>query len=475
MPRNETRPPGTALTATLCFVILVASVQQTIVIPLSGVIGHQLDVDTTAIGWTLTASFLAAAVTTPIAGRMADLRRKRTVLLGVLVIVLVGSIIGAVTESLPWLLVARVLQGLSFAAFPVSIAILRDEFTPKRLTSAMGLLSGTLGFGGAIGMVLTGLLVSEGTDYRRVFWLATGMTIIALVGVVATVPSRPNPTPGRVDWAGAALLGAGLVLLLMPLAEGVRWGWTSPATIGCAFGGLVVLGVWFALERRIGQPLVPTEMLTRRPVLFTHLAGLLVGAGMFVNVTAVMYFVQSSLGVAGYGFDADPMRASVMFILPGATVGVIASICSGMLITRFGPRSVMAAASVLGVLGFGSMIVAHEHAWQVVCASMLMCAFTSLSYASLPALLVAEVEPGLTGVANSVNSIARTVGSSVASALLATLLTTHTAAGVATVDAYLIAFAIGAGCAVAATLLVFLATAKSHRRRQAGAEAAPVG
>lgn len=164
-----------------------------------------------------------------------------------------------------------------------------------------------------------------------------------------------------------------------------------------------------------------------------------------------------------------------MFILPGATVGVIASICSGMLITRFGPRSVMAAASVLGVLGFGSMIVAHEHAWQVVCASMLMCAFTSLSYASLPALLVAEVEPGLTGVANSVNSIARTVGSSVASALLATLLTTHTAAGVATVDAYLIAFAIGAGCAVAATLLVFLATAKSHRRRQAGAEAAPVG
>lgn len=76
----------------------------------------------------------------------------------------------------------------------------------------------------------------------------------------------------------------------MPLAEGVRWGWTSPATIGCAFGGLVVLGVWFALERRIGQPLVPTEMLTRRPVLFTHLAGLLVGAGMFVNVTAVMYF-----------------------------------------------------------------------------------------------------------------------------------------------------------------------------------------
>ncbi len=75
------------------------------------------------------------------------------------------------------------------------------------------------------------------------------------------------------DWPGAVLLGIGLVLILLPLSEANAWGWASARTLGCASAGIVVLGCWFALERRIAHPLVPTEMLTHRPVLFTHLAG----------------------------------------------------------------------------------------------------------------------------------------------------------------------------------------------------------
>ncbi|RVW10417.1 MFS transporter [Prescottella agglutinans] len=453
------------LTATLCFVILVVSTQQTIVMPLSSVIGHQLDIGTTAIGWTITSGFLAAAVMTPVAGRMADLRRKRTVLLGVLTIMLAGSVLAAVTESLPLLILARVLQGVSFAAFPVGLAILRDELPPRRLASAMGLLSGTLGFGGGVGMVLTGLVVPAGADYRRAFWLATALTVIAIVAVIAVVPSRPNPAPGRVDWTGAVLLGAGLVLILLPLSEGGSWGWASPRTIGCAVAGIVVLAGWFAFERRIAQPLVPTEMLTRRPVVCTHLAGLLVGAGMFVNITALTYFVQTTRAATGYGFDAGPMQAGLVYILPGATIGVVVSICSGALINRFGARAVMAASGVLGVVGFCSLIVAHDTTWQVIGGSMVASAFTSLGYAAMPALLVAEVDRDQTGVANSVNSIARTAGSSVASALLATLLAALTIGDTAyaRVDAYLVAFGFGAVCAVVAPLLVFVGT--SGRRR----------
>ncbi|MFM1723709.1 MFS transporter [Rhodococcus sp. PAM 2766] len=454
-PRAGT--PGTLLTAALCFVILVVSVQQTVVLPLSGVISRQLDIGTTAVGWTLTSGFLAAAVMTPVAGRMADLRSKKTVLLAVLGIVLAGSIVAAVTESLPLLIVARILQGVSFAAFPVSLAIVREELAPGKLTSAMGLLSGTLGFGGAVGMVLTGLVVPDGADYRHAFWLATALTVVAIVLVVAVVPRRETPVSGRVDWAGAALLGVGLVLILLPLSEGNTWGWASARTLGCALAGVVVLVAWFVLERRITHPLVPIEMLTHRPVVFTHLAGLLVGAGMFVNITTLTYFVQTSREDTGYGFGANPMESGLVYILPGATVGVVASICSGTLITRFGARAVMTASGVLGVLGFGSLIVAHDASWQVVAGSMVASAFTSLAYAAMPALLVAEVSSDNTGVANSVNSIARTAGSSVASALLATLLASLTIAdtGFARVDAYLIAFGFGVVCAIVSTVLVF--------------------
>lgn len=460
---RSTRPtPAPLLTATLCFVILVISTQQTVVMPLAATIGRQLDVGITAIGWTLTAGFLSAAVTTPVAGRMADLRCKRTVLLAVLTIVLAGSLLAAVTASLPLLILARVLQGVSFAAFPVCLAILRDELPPRRLTSSMGLLSGTLGFGGAVGMVLTGLVVPEDADYRRAFWLASVLTMIAIVAVPAVVPARRNPAAGRVDWTGAALLGTGLVLVLLPLSEGGSWGWSSPATIGCAVAGIVVLAGWFAVERHLEHPLVPPEMFTHRPVLCTHLAGLLVGAGMFVNITTLVYFVQTDRDLAGYGFGATPMQAGLVYILPGASVGVLASICSGALIHRLGARVVMTVSGVLGLAGFGFLVAAHETTWQLITGSMVASAFTSLAYAAMPALLVAEVAPNRTGVANSVNSIARTAGSSVASALLATMLAAFTVGGttVSRVDAYVVAFVCGAVCAVGATVAVLVGTAR---------------
>ncbi len=137
-------------------------------------------------------------------------------------------------------------------------------------------------------------------------------------------------------------------------------------------------------------------------------------------------------------------------------MGVVASICSGALITRFGARTVMTASGGLGVIGFGSLAVAHDASWQVIVGSMVASAFTSLAYAAMPALLVAEVSSENTGVANSVNSIARTAGSSVASALLATLLASLTIGDTtfARVDAYLIAFGFGVVCAVVSTVLV---------------------
>ncbi|WP_305094407.1 MFS transporter [Prescottella sp. R16] len=473
-PIPTATPSVPLLTGVLCFVILVVSTQQTVVLPLTSIIGRQLDADATAVGWTLTAGFLSAAVATPVAGRTADLRRKRSVLLAVLSIVLAGSLLAALTESLPLLVVARVLQGVSFAAFPVCLAILRAELPAARLTSAMGLLSGTLGFGGAVGMVLIGLVVPPDADYRRAFWLATGLTVVAIAGVVVAVPARANPVRGRVDWTGAVLLGAGLVLILLPLSEGGGWGWFSPATLGSAAAGVVVLAGWFVFERRVDQPLVPSSMLTHRPVVCTHAAGVFIGAGMFVNITAVTYFVQTDRAAAGYGFDATPMHTGLLYILPGASVGVVVSMCSGVLIHRFGARAVMSGAGVLGVVGFCTLMFVHDTTWQVIAASMVTSAFTNLGYAVMPALLVAEVGPDLTGVANSVNSIARTVGSSVASALLATMLaasvasrasgTSPTAGGPAPagVWVYTAAFGFGAVCAVVATVCVFVGTARRH-------------
>ncbi|WP_072809957.1 MFS transporter [Rhodococcus zopfii] len=453
----------------LCLVVTTVAVMQTVVVPIVGTIRDQLDVSTTASGWLLTANLLAAAVATPVLGRLADLRGKRAVLVGILCVVLAGSLLCAVTDSFALLVAGRVLQGASFALFPVGIAVLREEMEPDRLVGAMGLLSGTMGVGGAVGMVLTGATVSGDTDYRRVFWLVVVFNIVGLVLALVVVPKRAAAAHGRIDWAGAVLLSIGLALALLALSEGGTWGWGSPATLLCAAGGLAVLAGWFAFELRVDEPLVPPRMLTHRPVLVLHLAALLVGVAMFVNFLATSYFVQTP-SAAGYGFGSTVLEATAVYMLPGALVGVAAAALAGRLVHRFTAKRVLGVSCVIGTAGFVLIAVLHDRSWHIIVSGILVSIFVSLAYAALPALLVAEVRADETGVANSINSIARTVGSSLSSALVTTLLATQvTAGGFVKQTAYVAAFGLAAVAATVAAFLVF-ATVRTPTRTLTDAE-----
>lgn len=452
--RTDKPSPGRLLLPGLCFVVMTLAVLQTMVIPIVGTIGSQLQVSTTAAGWVLTANLLAAVVATPVIGRLADLHGKRPVLIAVLVLVLVGSLIAALTHSLALLIAGRILQGVSYALFPISLAVLRDEMPPRKLVGAMAILSGTLGVGGGFGLVLTGLLTADGADYHRVFWLTVAFVALAIVLAWFGIPRRPRSAEGSVDWWGAVLLAAALVLLFLALTQGRSWGWGSAATLACAIVGAVVLSVWWIFENRTSAPLVAPRMLTHGPLLATNVATMFVGIGMFVNFLACSYFVQTPRAVAGYGFSADVLSASVVYLLPGAVVGVVAATMSGGLIRSFGPRRVLVTGGVIGVAGFVFFVFFHNSTWQVIFASAVINVFVSLAFAAIPNLLMAEVSAADTGVANSVNSIVRTVGTSIASAVLTTMLATYTIAGTSVPRevVYTAAFIVGALACTIVTL-----------------------
>ena len=442
--------PTLALTAT------VIAVLQTVVVPVLGTIGADLGSSTSATGWVLTANLLAAAVLTPVLGRLGDVHGRRPVLLGILAVVTAGSLLAALTSSLPLLILGRVLQGSSYALFPLSIGVLRDELRPEKLTGAMAVVSATLGAGGGLGLVLTGLLTRGGGDYHRVFWVAALVTVLAFVLAYAVVPARRPTAVGGVDWLGAGVLGTGLVLLLLPLSKGHEWGWATPRTIGCFVASAVVFAGWLALEKRLSAPLVAPAMLAHRPLLITNLAGVFIGVAMFVAFLAVSGFVQTPTS-AGYGFTATVLGASATYLLPGALIGVLVAPAGGRLVRRVGARLVLVLAALLGAAGFALMAALHTESWHLVTGSVLVNAAVSLAFASMPALIVSEVTPGETGVANSINSISRSIGSSLASALVVTLLASEVMPnGLPQESAYITAFLIGGvGCVLAALLVGF--------------------
>jgi MFS family permease len=460
---SDARDRSPLLVVGLSVVVLTVAVLQTAVVPVLGIIAAQLHASTVAVSWAVTANLLAAAAATPLIGRLADLHSKKRVLLAVLAVVLAGSLLAAITSSLAMLILARVLQAASFALYPIGIAILREELDPDRMVSAMSVLSGTLGFGGGTGLVVVGLLMSGHAGYHRVFWLTTAFTILVIAIVVFIVPARPRSATGSIDWLGAAGLAAGLSAVLLTITQGNSWGWTASRTLGCAAGGVAVLVGWWLWERRVRQPLVSITMLTRRSILFTNLATIFVGMGLYFAFLGLTQFVQIPREAAGYGFGATVLQASVVYLLPGAITGFLVALMSGRFIDRFGARPVLVVAALAGIAGFLFIAFAHSAPWQVIAASILANAYISLGYGALPALVVSEVDAGETGVATSMNAIARTIGSSTAAALVAVLLGRAASASSVPMESSFVAIFIG-GAATAALAIVLITVSRPRPR-----------
>jgi len=451
-PAARTVPPG-LLVATLSVVALTVAVLQTAVVPILRVMAEQLHASTVEISWAVTANLLAAAATTPLIGRLADLYTKKRVLLVVLAVVLAGSVLAATTTSLALLILARVLQGVSFALYPIGVSILREELPPDRLMSAMAVISGVLGFGGGMGLVVTGLLMRGDANYHRVFWFTTVFTVLVIAAVVAVVPRRVQTGTGSVDWAGAFGLAAGLSAVLLALTQGGVWGWTSPRTLGGAVFGVVVLALWWWWERRCREPLVSTAMLGRRPILLTNIATVSVGMGLYFGFLGLTGYVETPTA-SGYGLGATVLYTSVVFLLPGALAGFVTALLSGRYIDRYGARPVLVAGAAIGVVGFVLLALVTRVGWPVIVAGVLVNAYISLAYGALPALVVREVDAGETGVATSMNAIARTVGGSIAAALVAVLLSARSASGYPPESSFTAIFALGAVTGLLAMVLI---------------------
>ncbi|MEV4365998.1 MULTISPECIES: MFS transporter [unclassified Nonomuraea] len=401
----------------LAFAASIAALQNTAVVPLLPVLQRELHASLSAVSWTLTISLLVAAVSTPLLSRFGDMYGRRPMILGALGLLVVGSVMAAMATSLTWLIVARILQGAVSALVPLSIGVVRDLLPRQQLATGIGVLSATMGFGSGGGMILAGLAAG---DYHLVFWITGGISAVAVVILAFLVRDVAPAGKGRPDLAGAALLTAWLVALLLAISEGGSWGWTSPGVLGLFAAAAVLAVVWVLVERRVAEPLVEMSMLVHRGTIGATVSSMLLGFSFFTMLTGMSQFAQVPKAT-GFGFGASTLQVG-LFLLPSTLFMLVISLFAGRIMRRFAASFMVATGA--GVTGLAGAWLAFEHGSPATLyvASSLMGVGLGIGYAALGTMAVEHVEPSRTALAAGVNALVRIVGGSVAGAAIAAIL-----------------------------------------------------
>jgi MFS family permease len=394
----------------------VVSLQQTLVLPLLPDFPRVLNTGVENASWMVTATLLSGAVSIPTISRLADMYGKKRMMIVALAVMVTGSVLGALTEALPFMIAARALQGVGMALIPIGIAIMRDELPRHRVPLGVALMSATLAIGAGVGLPLSGLIAAH-MDWHAIFWVTGVAGAVMLVAILLVVDESPVRTRGSFDFRGAIVLSMALAAVLLALSKGGQWGWTSALTVGLAIAGAVLIAVWIPLELRVRNPLVDIRVSARPAVLLVNIVAILSGFAMFANMLITTQQLQLP-PATGFGLGLDALQTG-LWMAPSALVfGVMAPV-SAAVIRRFSAQTALLSASLLLTASYAARVFLNENLAQVVVGSMLVSVGASIAFAAMPTLIMQAVPVTETASANGINTLMRSIGTSTSSAVIA--------------------------------------------------------
>ena len=424
IPHAEVSNPGAiAAVVVLCFGGLIASLMQTLIIPIQPELPQLLNTSISNASWVITATLLGAAVAMPIAGRLGDMVGKQRVLIASGVLLVAGSLICALAGSLVPMIVGRAVQGLAMGFIPVGISLIREIVPPRMATTSIAAMSATLGVGGAIGLPLSAW-IAQSFNWHMLFWVSAALAAVVAILVVLVVPHVHDSAGGRFDTVGAIGLAVGLVSALIAISKGNDWGWGEPTTLGLLAFGVIVLIGWGFFELHHSDPLVDLRTTARPAVLLTNIAAVAVGFGMMAQAIVIPMVLEMP-AATGYGLGQSILAAG-LWMAPGGLMMMFFAPVSGKLINTIGAKYTLAiGATVLGA-GYLAAFFLMNSPWQLMLASLICSAGVGIGYAAMPTLIMGAVPITEAGAAVGLNGLMRSIGTTCASAIMALVLTMST-------------------------------------------------
>lgn len=447
----------------LAFVGLCSAFMFTLVVPLQAELPELLNASREDTSWVVTITLLVAAVATPISGRLGDMYGKRRVVIALLIVLIVGSVVAALSTSIVGVIIGRGLQGATTGVVPLGIAIMRDVLPPARLGTSVALMSATMGVGGAIGMPVAAFL-AQNADWHALFWLAAGLGAIGALLVMMFVPDDVLLSPERLDIVGAIGLAIGLTGLLLYVSRGAEWGWVAPMSLVTLAAGILVLLLWGWYQMKARDPLLDLRVAARPAVLFTNVAAICMGFALFSsNVTFPQLLELPEATGSGLGLD---MFSAALVVATSGVVMMVISPLSGFLERTVGPRPLFTVGTAAIVIAYVFVLIWSTEVWHLLVANLIIGVGIGFSFAAMPMIIMRAVPANETGASNGLNALFRSVGTSTASAVMGGVLASMSiqVGGIAvpTREAFQVCFWLAIVAGIIALVLTFFIPRHPH-------------
>jgi EmrB/QacA subfamily drug resistance transporter len=474
MPHSSTNKwLALALLAAAQFVVVLDASIVNVALPS---IGRDLHFSQDNLSWVVNAYVLVFGGFLLLGGRMADLLGRRRLFIGGLILFAVASLAGGLAESEGWLIAARAVQGLGAALLsPAALSLVTVLFAEGAdRNKAMGVWGAVAGSGGAVGVLLGGML-TEWAGWEWVLFVNVPIGIIAAFLAPRLLPESRNEGERHFDVAGAVTITAGLSLLVYALVDANSAGWGSTQTLGLSAIAVALIAGFYVIERRQKAPLVPFPGIFRmRTITGINVSAVLVAASLFSMFFFISLYMQNVLG-----FSA--LEAGLAY-LPLAVGLIITAGASAGLVTRFGFKPVLVSGLIItaaGLVWFGQVSPDGSYVGDVLFPSLLAAIGLGLAFVSMTVAAVSGVEPHEAGLASGLINTSQQIGGALGLAILATvansriddLAASGTAQSVALTEGFQSAFLVGAGIAIAgAVLAIVLVSGKASREHAEAAQ-----
>lgn len=378
------------------------------------------------IAWAASIVTLAGATAMPLIGKAADKWGKKRTILAMAVIFVLGSILCAVTTSFPLLLAGRAMQGVLVGVVSVSYGLVRDIMPRTLVPVALGAVVTGVGMSAVAGPFLAGWLI-DGFGFRSVFWFLAAYVIVLLPLYLVVVPESPVRTHRPIDYLGVALLGPGVMLLLLTVSKGKVWGWTAESTLTMGAAGAAMLAAFFWWQSRAPHPLIDLRILTGPKFGLTVVAVACVGFMMSAHslLMPIMLQTQTADGISyAAGLSATSLA---VWTCPLGITAMAMGPAGGAVAKRFGARRVLLTGGILflAVMLLGSTLMTLQ--WQIGILSALAGAAVGFLHSSNANLIQDALPSELSGTGASISGMFSMLAGGTATTLTGVILSGHVA------------------------------------------------